>query len=101
MFGPDTIHVRGQMSFTDFWQIYPKAIAALSFAIGGLFLSLSQKKWESVTHFFEEEVEVINTEKIKIENYFVMPISEKVFVFAEDEKSCIDFIDNNVVAIES
>ena len=91
--GPDYLYIRGNMSLTQFWQLYPGPIATVSFLLtyGCTQLVAINKSYWKV--YFMNNVEVIyKGEKLDLNCYELRMYGKESFIIAKSNQQIDDFI---------
>ncbi|TMN72491.1 hypothetical protein CWB85_06700 [Pseudoalteromonas sp. S1727] len=91
--GPDSLYIRGDMSLTQFWQLYPGPIATIGFLLTygcTQLVSINKSYWEV---YFINHVEVIyKGEKLDFNGYELRMYDKDKFIIAKNNQQINDFI---------
>ncbi|GAA68418.1 MULTISPECIES: hypothetical protein [unclassified Pseudoalteromonas] len=91
--GPDQLYIQGDMSLSEFWQLYPGPIASVSFVlIYGCIQIASQfsTNWKS---YFSDMIDVyVDSKIIDATGYEIETLENDNFVIAKDPEALNNYI---------
>lgn len=91
--GPDYLYIRGDMSLTQFWQLYPGPIATISFLLTygcTQLVAINKSHWKV---YFMNNVEVSHKEeKLDLNCYELRMYDKDKFIIANSGQQIDDFI---------
>ena len=91
--GPDYLYIRGNMSLTQFWQLYPGPIATVGFLLTygcTQLVNINKSYWKV---YFMNHVEVTyKGEKLDFNDYELRMYDKDKFIIAKNNQQIDDFI---------
>jgi len=93
MVGPDHLYIQGDMSLSEFWQLYPGPIASVSFVLGCGCIQIGSQLSTNWKSYFNDSIDVyVDSKIIDATGYEVVILENDHFIIAKDSDELNSYI---------